>query len=96
MVFYSNRYHSLPSDDGANKTLRNDLKAIKLYKKGFTFHSLRHTHAALLLNKGFDIYTISRRLGHSNVSITSQVYAYQMDELRASSDNAIENALDNL
>jgi integrase len=35
-----------------------------------TFHSLRHTHASVLLNNGVDILTVSKRLGHSKPSIT--------------------------
>lgn len=96
MVFVSPKYNTLPSSEGANKTLRNDLHSIGLDKPGYHFHSLRHTHASMLLVKGFDIYTISKRLGHSNVSITSGIYAYEMQELKAKNDNAIEKALDNL
>jgi integrase len=43
-----------------------------------TFHALRHTHVSLLLNKGVDILTISRRIGHSKASITLDVYAHLM------------------
>src|SRR5262249_39912528 len=31
---------------------------------GVTLHSLRHTHASMLIASGVDILTISRRLGH--------------------------------
>ena len=41
-----------------------------------TFHSLRHTHASLLLNSGVDILTVSKRLGHSKPSITLDVYGH--------------------
>lgn len=35
-----------------------------------SFHALRHTHASVLIRKGVDILTISRRLGHYKPSIT--------------------------
>jgi len=41
-----------------------------------TFHSLRHTHASVLLNNGVDILTVSKRLGHSKPSITLDVYGH--------------------
>ncbi len=40
------------------------------------FHSLRHTHASVLLNNGVDILPVSKRLGHSKPSITLDVYGH--------------------
>jgi integrase len=41
-----------------------------------TLHTLRHTHASMLLASGMDILTISRRLGHSSAGITLNVYGH--------------------
>jgi integrase len=41
-----------------------------------TLHSLRHTHASMLIANGVDILTISRRLGHSSPTITLGVYGH--------------------
>src|SRR5215470_4621544 len=41
-----------------------------------TLHSLRHTHASVLIASGLDILTISRRLGHSSPTITLSVYGH--------------------
>lgn len=41
-----------------------------------TLHSLRHTHASLLLKAGVDIKVISERLGHSSIQITYDVYSH--------------------
>jgi integrase len=41
-----------------------------------TLHSLRHTHASMLIKAGLDILTISRRLGHSSPTITLNVYGH--------------------
>jgi len=41
-----------------------------------TLHSLRHTHASMLIASGVDILTISRRLGHSSPTITLNVYGH--------------------
>ncbi|MBN7274398.1 tyrosine-type recombinase/integrase [Ligilactobacillus pobuzihii] len=62
----------------------------------FHFHSLRHFHVAYLLFQGIELYTISKRLGHSNMMITAKKYAYLVDEYKAKSDRQIENAMDNL
>lgn len=41
-----------------------------------TLHQFRHSHATLLLHKGIIINEISRRLGHSNPSITLNIYTH--------------------
>ena len=43
-----------------------------------TLHTFRHTHASLLIAAGVDIKTISRRLGHENITITLQTYGHLM------------------
>lgn len=95
MVFM-NQYKTLPSSSAVNKTLRESLKACGIDKRGFHFHSLRHTHVAYLLSKGIDLYIISKRLGHSDVSMTSRVYSYLIDEYRQVSDLKILSSLDEL
>ena len=44
--------------------------------EGIHLHSLRHTHASLLLAQGENLVVISQRLGHSKPSITSDIYAH--------------------
>ena len=39
-------------------------------------HDLRHTNATLLISNGVDINTVSHRLGHSNTSVTLDVYSH--------------------
>jgi integrase len=43
---------------------------------GVTLHSLRHTHASMLIASGMDVLTISRRLGHGSPTITLRVYGH--------------------
>jgi integrase len=51
-----------------------------------SLHSLRHTHASMLIKAGEDILTISRRLGHSNAAITLGVYGHLMSSRDRAAD----------
>ncbi len=39
-------------------------------------HDLRHSHASLLIEKGYNIFLISERLGHEKVDTTMNVYGH--------------------
>jgi integrase len=49
---------------------------------GVTFHTLRHTHATLLLGSGVDIKTVSERLGHASAVTTLQIYVHATKQTR--------------
>lgn len=95
MVFDS-QFGTIPTSGAVNKTLRMLLSKCGYHKKNFHFHSLRHSHVALLLVDGVDIYAISKRLGHSDISTTANTYAYLIDEYKEKSDQRIITALDAL
>lgn len=44
--------------------------------KGVTFHTLRHTHASLLLAAGVPLNVVQERLGHERASTTLDIYAH--------------------
>ena len=44
--------------------------------KGASLHTIRHSHASLLLEKGVDLATVSERLGHSSVATTATIYSH--------------------
>lgn len=39
-----------------------------------SFHALRHTHATRLIEKGLGLDYVSKRLGHSSISTTADIY----------------------
>lgn len=90
--FYSLKYNTRSFDYfifGGIKPLspttinRYKLKACKLACiRPITLHQFRHSHATLLLNKGIPIHDISKRLGHSKVSTTLDVYTHSLQEKR--------------
>ena len=50
-----------------------------------SLHTLRHTHASILLSKGVPLPAVSARLGHADVNITAKIYSHCLpdDDARA-------------
>lgn len=95
LVFLS-VFGTIPTSNALNDKLRALLATLDIRRRNFHFHSLRHSHVALLLAEGIDIYPISKRLGHSDISVTMNTYAYLIDEYQQQSNEQIVKALDNL
>lgn len=57
----------------------------------FDFHSLRHTHATMLLEHGAPLVYIQRRLGHTNVKVTTDIYTNHLTADMRSQGNSILN-----
>lgn len=59
----------------------------------FTPHSLRHTHATLLIAEGVSIPTVSRRLGHSSIATTSRIYVHAIQAQDEIASDVIDEKL---
>jgi integrase len=60
--------------------------------KNITFHCFRHTYATLLLDRGIDIYTVSKMLGHKDVK-TTQIYANISNEKKRDAANVLQGII---
>lgn len=60
-------------------------------KKHISMHIARHTFATLLVTNGVDLYTISKLLGHTQIS-TTQIYAEVVDAKRAEAVDRLDKA----
>lgn len=54
----------------------------KIIGRRITPHTLRHTHASLMMEQGIDVDTISRRLGHADSRITKEIYLHVTKKLQ--------------
>ncbi|WP_162985942.1 tyrosine-type recombinase/integrase [Virgibacillus sp. Bac330] len=64
---------------------RHNLTYIKI-------HSLRHTSASILINKGIDAKPIQERLGHSDIQTTINIYSHLYKEI----NHIVSEQLDNI
>lgn len=62
-------------------------------KIDFDFHSLRHTHATILVENGADIKNVQKRLGHEKIETTLQTYVHDTEEMAERSVEVFERAI---
>lgn len=74
-----------------NSTINNRLEVLckKAKVPVITIHSLRHTHASLLLFAGVSIASVARRLGHSSMTTTQETYLHIIQELENQDNDKI-------
>ena len=59
-----------------------------------TVRSLRHFHATITLQSGQNPVVVSQRLSHSDVSITSDIYAHALPGWQRQAANAFAQAME--
>lgn len=59
----------------------------------FNFHSLRHTHATMLLEAGANMKDIQFRLGHSKLATTMDTYSHVTDNLKKDTVDILESVI---
>ena len=60
----------------------------------FTLHSLRHTHATLMLQAGVHPKVIQERLGHSDISTTLNIYSHVIPTMQKEAAEKFKNFLE--
>lgn len=73
------------------RTVQRQLRAMtrQLGLNGVHFHTLRHSFATRLMEKGVDIKTVSALLGHSSAKTTLDFYAHSLMEQQRSAINQL-------
>lgn len=71
-------FRDIHSPDCTNKTVQEWCLRAGIDKK-ITFHCGRHTFATMMLDLGTDIYTVSKLLGHRELT-TTQIYVKVLDK----------------
>lgn len=70
-------------------------KYVEKYKfKKITFHGLRHSHATILFANGATSQEISKRLRHSRVATTDDIYIHINQDMKKSTADIFSKAVD--
>ncbi|WP_085521364.1 tyrosine-type recombinase/integrase [Tuberibacillus sp. Marseille-P3662] len=93
-LVFANSKMELVSNSAVNKTLRNLCQKVNVTK--ITCHSLRHTHASMLLYKRVNVKYLSRRLGHKDIVTTLQTYSHIIDEMEQMESRQVDNTMEEL
>ena len=67
-------------------------KKIKEIIPGFDYHSLRHSHATILVSSGVNFKAVQQRLGHKNIATTLNTYAHFTDDMSKEAADVFEKA----
>ncbi|MCY8234600.1 tyrosine-type recombinase/integrase, partial [Priestia endophytica] len=82
----------------ANKVLTRMKRLLKKSSvtKSLTPHSLRHTHASLLIEAGAGIKEIQEILGHSDINTTMNIYGHMTKDLKEKTSHKFGNLMRSL
>lgn len=64
-------------------------------KINFNFHSLRHTHATMLIEASANMKDVQERLGHSKLATTMDTYAHVTEKMKKDTVDIFENIIIN-
>lgn len=74
-----NQYKIMIHTQNENNYGMLDEEYIEFLPKEIHPHKFRHTYASMLIFQGLDIVSVSKALGHSRVSTTTDFYSHQME-----------------
>ncbi|MCT1575654.1 tyrosine-type recombinase/integrase [Oceanobacillus kimchii] len=95
LVFYSpSSKYQVVSNGAVNKSLRLLLEDLSI--RTVSIHSMRHTHASILLYQGVSVYYVSKRLGHGDLETTINTYSHVLKELEERDQEKSVNIFDTM
>ena len=86
MVCIAENGEITPSDSlkYCSRVIHNQLKL------AFDYHSLRQTHATILIENGISPKAVQTRLGHKRIETTLQTYVHTMEAMEESAVDVLK------
>lgn len=84
--FISSHNSSIEQDSTLEEKEKKNLLLPKV-----SFHGLRHTNATLLMSQNIDLATVSKRLGHANITTTLNIYTHTLEKLDQTAADSLES-----
>jgi integrase len=81
-------FEGLKYSDSNNDKIKRWVLRAGIDKK-ITLHNFRHTYATLMLNKGVDIFTVSKMLGHKDIK-TTMLYSKVLSTTKINAANLVD------
>ena len=82
------------SESNITRTVKRMLFRAGCETESCGLHALRHTFGSLLLEKGVDLKTISYLLGHSDITVTANIYVHVSREKAINSIDVLNKVND--
>lgn len=70
-----------------------NLRTQQMFNIHFDLHSLRHSHATMLIEGGVPMKAVSERLGHNNIATTMDIYTHVTKKIERDSVNVFESMI---
>ena len=93
LVFPNRRGKPMDHNNLYHRDFKTLLKKADLADQGFTFHSLRHTCATLLISRNVNPKIVQEMLGHATISQTMDTYSHVMPGMSDVAVKAMESVL---
>ena len=88
----------VPPESAARQSRSTPVRVLTVVRRQglpkISLHGLRHSFASVANSQGVPMFDISRTLGHSSMTVTSNIYTHLFDDTEAQALAAVARAIE--